>query len=75
MKAKNIHIWIWLQGLHILKAILNLDNGILSIYNEYDDLILKRTGLNKNQIDEVEKCIIRYGAKKLDGTTKPFKFL
>jgi len=75
MKTNNIHIWIWIQGIHILKAILNVDNGILNIYDEYDTLILKRTGLNKSQITEVEKCIIKYGAKSVHGSPRPFRFL
>lgn len=69
------NIWIWLQDRHVLKAVLDVDNGVLKIYDENDNLILKRTGLNKEQIIEAEKYIIKYGAKRLDGTKQPFKFL
>jgi hypothetical protein len=47
----------------------------LKIYDENDVLILKRTGLNKIQIKQIEICIIKYGAKKLDKHEKPFEFL
>jgi len=75
MTKNNISIWIWLQNDRIMKAILNADEGILKIYDENDVLILKRTGLNKIQIKQIEICIIKYGAKKLDKHEEPFKFL
>ena len=75
MTKSNISIWIWLQNNRLMKAILNADDGILKIYDEHDVLILKRTGLNKVQIKQIEICIIKYGAKKLDKHEEPFKFL
>lgn len=75
MTKNNISIWIWLQNNRIMKAILNSDEGILKIYDENDILILKRTGLNKTQVKQIEICIIKYGAKKLDKHAEPFRFL
>lgn len=73
--TKNVNIWIWLQNGKIIKAISNVDEGTLKIYDEDDNLILKRTGLNKLQVKQVERTIIRYGAKKLNKHAEPFKFL
>ena len=75
MTKNNISIWIWLQNNRLMKAILNADEGILKIYDENDVLILKRTGLSRIQIKQIEICIIKYGAKKLDKHEEPFKFL
>jgi len=75
MNNQNVHIWIWLQNSKLLKAILNSDEGVIRIYDEDDNLVLKRTGLNKNQVQQIETCIIKYGAKKLDKHAEPFKFL
>ncbi len=75
MTGKNVHIWIWLQEGRMLKAILDLDTCILKIFDENDNLILKRTGLNKKQVKEVEECIVKYGAKRLDGHTHSFRYL
>ena len=75
MATHNVNIWIWIQNGKIVKAILNSDEGILRIYDECDNLILKRTGLNKSQVKQIETCIIRYGAKRLDKHAEPFKFL
>ena len=75
MKKKNVNIWIWLQNSRITKAILNIDDGTIKIYDENDNLILKRTGLNKLQVKQIEKTIMKYGAKKLDKHAEPFRFL
>ena len=75
MANQNVNIWIWLQNGKLMKAILNEEDGILRIFDEYDTLILKRTGLNRIQIKQIESCIIKYGAKKLDKQAEPFKFL
>jgi len=69
------NIWVWLQDDHVLKAILDTENGILRIYDENDKLILKRTGLKNEQLKEVERCIIKYGAERLGDHKKPFRFL
>ena len=74
MINKNANIWIWLQNGRIMKAISCVDDGTIKIYDENDNLILKRTGLNKFQVKQIEKTIIEYGAKKLDKHAEPFKF-
>lgn len=75
MTNKNVNIWIWLQNGRLIKAISSPDNGTIKIYDENDNLILKRTGLNKFQIKQIEITIIKYGAKRLDKHAEPFKFL
>lgn len=75
MKTKHQNIWIWLQNNRVMKAILDIDEGTVKIYDDKDNLILKRTGLNKVQIKQVEHYILQYGAKKLSKNAEPFKFL
>ena len=75
MKKNNKNIWIWLQNGKLVKAILCIDAGTLKIYDENDNLILRRTGLSKIQIKQIENTIIKYGAKKLSEHAEPFKFL
>ncbi len=75
MTHKNINIWIWLQNGRLVKAISCADDGTIRIYDEDDNLVLKRTGLNQRQVKVIEKQILRYGAKKLDKHAEPFKFL
>jgi small nuclear ribonucleoprotein (snRNP)-like protein len=73
--TNNTHIWIWLQNGSLMKAVLDTDEGVLRIFDENDNLVLKRTGLNKMLVKQIEECIIKYGAKRLDAHAEPFKFL
>ena len=75
MTKKNLNIWIWLQNGRLMKAISCADDGTVRIYDEDDNLILKRTGLNARQVKQIESIIVRYGAQKLDKNAHPFKFL
>lgn len=75
MIKKNVNIWIWLQNDKIIKAISSAEDGTVKIYDENDDLIMKRTGLTRFQVKQVEINFLRYGAKKLDKHAEPFKFL
>jgi hypothetical protein len=75
MTKKNVNIWIWLLNGRLIKAISNPEDGTIKIYDENDSLILRRTGLNKFQIKQIEITIMKYGAKKLDKQAEPFKFL
>ena len=75
MTKKKVNIWIWLQNGNIVKAISSPDDGTIKIYDKHDTLILRRTGLNKFQIKQIEITIVKYGAKRLDKHAEPFKFL
>jgi hypothetical protein len=75
MSKENLHIWIWLQNGKIIKAITNTEEGTLKIFDENDCLIMKRVGLNKLQVKEIENNIKKYGAKKLNTAAEPFRFL
>jgi hypothetical protein len=75
MRTKNVNIWIWLQNDKLTKAIINETDGTIRIFDENEKLILKRTGLNKQQVKKIELTIIKYGAKKLCKNAESFKFL
>lgn len=75
MIKKSTHIWIWIENGEILKAISSVDDGTIKIYNENDNLIMKRTGLTKFQVKQIEIHLLKYGAKRLSKQAEPFKFL
>jgi hypothetical protein len=75
MSNQNETIWIWLQNDKIMKAILCIETGTIRIYDDNDKLVLKRTGLNRLLIIQIENTIIKYGAKKLSKNAEPFRFL
>ena len=52
MTKKKVNIWIWLQNSRLMKAISSPNDGTIKIYDENDNLILRRTGLNKFQIKD-----------------------
>ena len=56
MATKTSKIWIWIQNNRLLKAVSNQNTGTLTIYDEFDKILFRRTGLNKQQIKKaVEK--------------------
>lgn len=75
MVKEKANIWIWLQNGEIYKAISNVENGTIQVYDEQDNLVMKRTGLTQIQVKQIEHIILKYGAKKLDQHAEPFKFL
>ena len=75
MIKKKTNIWIWLQNGKLFKAISNTETGTITIYDENNRQILKREGLSRLQVREIEINLIKYGAKKLNEQTKPFEFL
>lgn len=75
MTAKNIKIWIWLQDGKPMKAITNIERGTIEIYDDQEKLLLKRTGLNQQQMKIAEEIIIKYGAKRLDEHKPSFRYL
>jgi hypothetical protein len=75
MSNKKVNIWVWIQNGRVIKAISCVEDGIIKIYDENDKLILKRTGLTRIQVKQIENNILRYGAKKLSQQTGPFRYL
>ena len=73
--SKNVNIWVWLQNNKVIKVITCVDDGTIKIFDECDNLILKRTGLNKIQVKQIENNIVKYGAKKLNRQAGPFRYL
>jgi len=75
MTTKDIKIWIWVQNNRILKAISNRETGTLTIYDECDNIILRRTGLSKQQIKTIELILATYNLRRIDDHKEPFTYL
>jgi hypothetical protein len=75
MNTKDVKIWIWVQSNRILKAISNREAGTLTIYDECDNVILRRTGLSKQQIKTIELILATYNLKRIDDHKEPFTYL
>jgi hypothetical protein len=75
MANKNAKIWIWMHNGKILKAIAHPNEGIFAIYDEHDNLLIKRTGLTIAQIKKIEITMSTSGVKRVDGHREPFTYL
>jgi hypothetical protein len=75
MTTTGVKIWIWVQNNRILKAISNQETGTITIYDESDNIILRRTGLSKQQIKTIELIFATYSMKRIDDRKEPFTYL
>jgi len=75
MIKKNTKIWIWMQNNRLLKAVSNQNTGTLTIYDEYDNVLLRRTGLTKQQIKNIEIIFSSHCIKKVGDHREPFTYL
>ena len=75
MVNKNVKTWIWMQNNRLLKAVLNQNTGTLSIYDEYNNILLRRLGLTKQQIKNIEIIFSNHCIKRVDGHREPFTYL
>jgi hypothetical protein len=75
MNTKDVKIWIWVQQNRILKAISNKEAGTLTIYDECDNIILRRTGLSKQQVKTIELIFATYNLKRIGDHKEPFTYL
>lgn len=70
---KDIKIWFWMQNKKIFKAISNEEAGTLTIYDECDNIILRRTGLSKQQVQKLVCCNLHL--KSINDHKEPFTYL
>jgi hypothetical protein len=75
MINKNVKTWIWMQNNRLIKAALNQNSGTLTIYDEYDNILLRRTGLTKQQVKNIEIIFSNHCIKRVDDHREPFTYL
>ena len=75
MNTKDVKIWFWVQHDRTLKAISNIEAGTLTIYDECDNIILRRTGLSKQQIKTIELIFATYNLKRIGDHKEPYTYL
>jgi len=75
MTVKGVKIWIWVQSNRILKAISNQEAGTVTIYDDNDIIILRRTGLTKQQIKALELIFAAYSLSRVNNKKEPFTYL
>lgn len=73
--TNTIRIWMWLQENNVLKAVFNPNDNTLTVYNEQDQILLRRTGITAEVIIKIEMIFSAIGAKRVDGRKEPFTYL
>ena len=62
----NEHIWVWMQSKKKqYRVIADLDRGIIEVYNERGEIILRKENLSRRQVEMVEKNFLASVAKRL----------
>jgi len=75
MTKLSVKIWIWVYNDVVFKAILREEEGTLTLFDENDVLLIKRTGLSISQMKLIEATLVAAGAKRIDGKQEPFTYL
>jgi len=73
--SSSTKIWIWVHNNRLLKAVVNLDVGTLTIYDDHDNVLLRRTGLKKPEMKKIEIIFSRCCATSLGENREPFTYL
>jgi len=69
------NIWIWLDGTTLIKAVYNPVDRTLSIFDETERLLLRRTGLNPEQAHHLATRLAIIGAKRTNDHDESFAYL
>jgi hypothetical protein len=72
---KNKRIWIWMQENNLHKAMYNFSEQILIVYNERDEIVLKRKGITPAQFAKLETIFVSIGARRIDNRKEPFTII
>ncbi|UCD12936.1 MAG: hypothetical protein JSW60_05045 [Thermoplasmatales archaeon] len=75
MAKKYAKIWIWMQNNRLLKAVSNQNSGTLTIYDESDKVLLRRTGLTRQQVKRIELIFSNNCIKRVGDHREPFTYL
>ena len=75
MIKKTVRIWIWIFNEKLFKAICCEQDGTVSIYDDTDTLLIKRSGLTPAFIRVIEISLSCSGAKRIDNKEEPFTYL
>jgi len=68
------HVWAWTKSKRkTYKVISDPEKGIIEVYNERGDIVLRRDNLSRRHVELVEKRVLSAVAKRTDehATTKP----
>ena len=68
------NLWIWLDGTTLIKAVYNPLDHTLTIYDETDRLLLRRTGLSPEQAHHLATMLAIIGARRMNDHDEPVTY-
>lgn len=54
MNNNTLHIWMWMYNNRLYKAVSNPVEGTFTIYDDHENIMIKRTGLTPAQLKKIE---------------------
>jgi hypothetical protein len=75
LNKKDSKISIWAEDNKLFKAVYNLSDGCLTIYNECDEILILREHVTPYQMKAIELVFSRKGAKRIDNCKEPFVYV
>ena len=68
MLSNDVIAWMWVQDEKLLKAVYHKNKKTLIIFDEEDNIILKRVGVEASHIKKIELIFLSKGAQRMDTT-------
>jgi hypothetical protein len=68
MLSNDVIAWMWVQDEKLLKAVYHKSKKTLIIFDEEDNIILKRVGVEASHIKKIELIFLSKGAQRMDTT-------
>ena len=68
MLSQNVVAWIWVQDEKLVKAVYHKTQKTLIIFDEDDNVLLKREGVEESHIKKIELIFLSHGAQQMDTT-------
>jgi hypothetical protein len=72
MLSRNVIAWMWVQDEKLIKAVYDKSRKTLIIFDEDDNVILKREGVGAGHIKKIELIFLSHGAQRMDTTEESF---
>ena len=68
-------IWVWIEDTTLFKAVYSSSDGCLTIYNECDEILIRRKPVTPDQMKTIETVFSKKGAKRIDHCNEPFIYI
>lgn len=62
------HVWVWTKSKgKIYRVIADPERGVIEVYNECGEIILRKESLSRRHVELVEKHVLAVVARRMDG--------